>query len=226
MNSPFVAITSLFALLFLTVTLNAQDYYCSYGDYLVFGSDTLNRTTNDLKEGPWWEFEIGAESMSCFASDTCFDKKYVNYVSSKGEYRGGLKTGKWTTFYPDSSVASEANYLLNGELHGTLKEYRPDGSEKTLRLFNNGDLVLGIEFYDEAQVKFLGKYSSGKLSEFIIYADEGRIKSQGEQVHPESFAIKNLQCFDEKMRSVKCAESRFDLLMLSEGLEAYYWLGP
>lgn len=73
--------------------------------------------------------------------------KYHNngQLAERGEYKYGLKVGKWTTWTPDGTLVSLLNYD-NGQLKGNFITYTENGEIKERGKYKHGKTKLDKEF--------------------------------------------------------------------------------
>jgi len=68
-----------------------QQNVCVYNNYEVLGNDTINWTTDNIKEGNWIDYEVAYESIECFTPKKCYHQKAIRFIRSKGEYSNEKK---------------------------------------------------------------------------------------------------------------------------------------
>ena len=72
-------------------------------------------------------------------------------VSEEGAASGDSMETQVTECFDSGAIKQVANYL-NGKLHGTVSQYREDGTLACESVFNDGSLHGSVKLYDEGGV--------------------------------------------------------------------------
>lgn len=103
--------------------------------------------------------------------------KYISYFmytknkSVEANYTDGKLNGKYTTYYEDGSKLTEENYTY-GKLNGKYIEYNPNGSKLIEANYINGKLngpVIHYRLIDDNIVDFIENYKDDKLNGDTFY---------------------------------------------------------
>lgn len=124
-----------------------------------------------------------------------FSEKEIN------RYNDSLKNGEWIIFYPNRRIHIDAFYK-NGVLSGYYRSYDRQGNLLKNLFYENGEIQIKAsnitvslykkEYYENGNIKSEGYYtfekpiglhktfsSDGKLTEGILYDDDGNILGKG-----------------------------------------------
>ena len=90
-------------------------------------------------------------------------------IRKEGQYRDGLKVGKFVEYYENKQIREEKNYIINSNSEGILRSY-PDGEFKSF--FENGNL-LSIQRYISGKQDGLQEYfnQNGYKCRILNYKD-------------------------------------------------------
>lgn len=86
-------------------------------------------------------------------------------TSFVGQYKNGMRTGEFITYYENGQIQKKETYLL-GTQEGKVEEFNDDGSLRTSYVMKDGK-------YPDGPIKFLDK--EGFVEDFIIYKNGKRI---------------------------------------------------
>jgi antitoxin component YwqK of YwqJK toxin-antitoxin module len=90
------------------------------------------------------------------------EDKYKNGKTSfVGQYKNGIMTGEFVTYFENGQIQKKENYLL-GTQEGKVEEFNDDGSLRTSYVMKDGK-------YPDGPIKFLDK--EGFVFDFTMYKD-------------------------------------------------------
>lgn len=100
----------------------------------------------------------------------------IEFYSKKGKYFGEWKDGSYNGFgikYYDNGEKQEEGYYRDGQLNGQGSSYfyEPVGVIRLQGLFENGELINGIEFNTDGLKVYEGIFKDGNIFNGISYDD-------------------------------------------------------
>jgi antitoxin component YwqK of YwqJK toxin-antitoxin module len=91
----------------------------------------------------------------------------TNDLIEQGDYKNGLKTGKWIRWYKNGQIASITNWI-NGALEGEQLTYNDNGVMETKYIYANNALNGKSYIYNSDSTVTVMQYKKGRLSKTTI----------------------------------------------------------
>jgi antitoxin component YwqK of YwqJK toxin-antitoxin module len=149
------------ALMFLNFYIQAQDYS---------SAPQLER-----RDKVMYSKETDAPYTGSYNLDHPNGKPFI-----RGEYRNGLKEGKWVSYDSTGTLKSE-EYFVNDQWHNKRTTYYPNGQVEREINFING-IKNGVEkgYYQNGQLHFSVNHVNGlKEGKYVQFHPNGKIWEQG-----------------------------------------------
>jgi antitoxin component YwqK of YwqJK toxin-antitoxin module len=92
----------------------------------------------------------------------------TNDLIEQGEFKNGLKTGKWTRWYKNGQIANISNWV-NGTLEGEQLAYSDNGVIESKYLYSNNILNGKSYIYNSDSSVIVMQYKKGNLAKNTIH---------------------------------------------------------